>query len=147
MSPEQLAAFLDDLTRMVNRSDIKLADQLFVPRFIAHVPITPVLNRAGFKSFLQGFFAAFPDLRLEVQDTVLADNRLILRLMFHGTHKGDFMGIGATGDVVVIPAISIFRIEDGGIIECWMEMDLLGVIHQLSRATVFRLEPHPQNLN
>jgi len=47
------------------------------------------------------------------------------------THKGDLMGIQATGKRIVVKGIEVFRIADGKIIEVWASMDNLGMLRQL----------------
>lgn len=147
MLPDQLAAFIAGLNCMVNEPDFSMTDQLFAPHFTAHVPIMPPLNRTGFKSFLQSFHATFPDFHQEIHDTIYCGDRLTMRLTYHGTHQGSFLGIAATGSVVIMPAMCIFRIENDWVVECWMEMDIFGVINQISRAMSIPVETHVQNLN
>jgi len=42
-----------------------------------------------------------------------------VRFTAHGIHKGDFMGLPATGKPITMTGIEIFRIKDGKIAELW----------------------------
>jgi predicted ester cyclase len=48
-----------------------------------------------------------------------------------GTHRGSFQGIPPTGKPLMMTGITVFRIEDGKIIEEWSESDVLGLPQQM----------------
>jgi predicted ester cyclase len=47
------------------------------------------------------------------------------------THKGELMGIPATGIQITVKGIEVFRIADGKIMELWSSMDNLGMMQQI----------------
>lgn len=147
MSPEQVKKFVQLFNDMINKPCISIADESFTPHFTAHVPMMPVLNCLGFKSFVQSFQSSFPDFRQEIHDTIVRADRIVLRLTYYGTQQGDFLGIPATGSEVMMPAIGIFRIEDDLIVENWMEMDILGVIGQISKLSPLASDGYLQSAN
>ncbi len=147
MSPEQIETFIQRLNTMFNKPDLTIADEIFARHFVGHVPMMPILSRSGFMSFVEGLYAAFPDLRQDIHDCIMTHDRVVLRVTYHGTQLGDFMGIPATGCAVKIPAISIFRIANGLIVENWMEMDIFGVVCQISNITPFAFDNHMQSVN
>ncbi|MFC2169937.1 ester cyclase [Acidobacteriota bacterium] len=51
--------------------------------------------------------------------------------IFTGTHSGELAGIPAAGNKVEASALTIFRFEDGKIIEIREQPDLLGLMQQL----------------
>ena len=61
----------------------------------------------------------------------VAKSRLIGTYQEPGTHKGDLMGIGATGKEVKINGIVLSRFEKGKIVEEWEVLDQLGMFQQL----------------
>jgi len=131
MSVDQVPQFVQLFDEMFNKLDMSIADDIFSSDFKAHCPLVPVLDRAGFKNYVQGFYDAFYNLMVEINDIIPAGSRLVLRLTFKGKHTGDFLGIDASGVKVTIPAIAIFRLENGEVVESWIEMDLLGAISQI----------------
>src|SRR5690348_15242096 len=57
----------------------------------------PALNGDGWVAFLEAFLKGFPDLHLEVQDTVADEEMNAQRILFTGTHTGHFRGLPPTG--------------------------------------------------
>ncbi|WP_329220280.1 ester cyclase [Streptomyces sp. NBC_01485] len=75
--------------------------------------------------------AAF-DFAFRVDDQICQDDRVCTRWTWNGTHKGDFMGIPATGRNVTMTGTTIHRCTaDGKIAEAWWEHDRLGLMGQL----------------
>ncbi|MBI1282392.1 MAG: hypothetical protein GC179_29970 [Anaerolineaceae bacterium] len=132
MSTDEMRLFVRRYDDMFNKPDITIADEIFAQTFRAHFPLTPTLNRATYKTFIDSFYGAFPDFVMQICDTISAQDRLVLRVTYFGTHKGDFMGIPATGCEVIMPAISIFRVENEAVVENWTEMDIIGALQQIS---------------
>ncbi len=135
MITNQFEVFIRRFDDMFNKPDMNIADEIFAPNFIAHFPLTPVLNRTSFKSFIGSFYDAFPDFMMYIKDTIPANDRLVLRVTYCGTHKGDFMGIAATHCEITMHGMCIFRIENGLVVENWTEMDILGAVQQISAAS------------
>jgi steroid delta-isomerase-like uncharacterized protein len=83
------------------------------------------------KQWLTAFAAAFPDHHLTIEDLVADEDRVVARTTFTGTHQGELHGIPATGKTVAQPAITIFRLANGKIVEAWFVADNLGLMQQL----------------
>jgi predicted ester cyclase len=76
-------------------------------------------------------FGAFPDLRAEIHQQFAEGNDVITRKTFHGTHRGDFMGIPPTGAEVAFDVIDIVRVPDGKVVEHWNIVDSMALMTQL----------------
>jgi steroid delta-isomerase-like uncharacterized protein len=90
--------------------------------------------RHGQQVWRQGFEMlkrAFPDLQAHIEDIVAADDRIALRLRFHGTHSGEFLGIPATGRPIEYVSHEFYRIADGLIAEEWICSDMATLFRQL----------------
>ena len=61
---------------------------------------------------------------------------VVQRWTFRGTHRGAFQGIPPTGNQVTLTGISIWRFDDGRIVESWHELDTLGLLQQLGAIPV-----------
>ena len=70
-----------------------------------------------FKQLHAEFLAAFPDLKVEVEDSISDGDNVVVRWRASGTHDGDGLGFEATHQPVSFPGITWFRIEDGKIVE------------------------------
>jgi steroid delta-isomerase-like uncharacterized protein len=77
------------------------------------------------------FHTGFPDMRWEIEDLIANDDRVAARITLHGTHLGRFHGIDATGRVVRMQEMCIWRVENGKLREAWFTFDGLGLRRQL----------------
>ncbi len=91
------------------------------------------MPRAQFRQLAGLTHAAFPDLAVTVEDQIAEGDKVVTRFSAKGTHRGDFMGIPATGKQVTIKAIHIHEIRDGRIATLWEEIDLAGLYRQLGK--------------
>lgn len=78
-----------------------------------------------------GFFDAFPDTFLTLDEVISEGDLVSLRFTATGTHKGTFEGIEPTGKTFEISAMGMVRVADGKITEKWVQMDMLGLLQQL----------------
>jgi predicted ester cyclase len=74
--------------------------------------------------------SAVPDLHCAIEDLLVSGDKVTARLLFTGTHTGEFMGHPATGKPVRFLAIDILRIRDGKIVEDWHLEDNLTLLEQ-----------------
>jgi len=132
MPGEDNAAVIRRWIEGYNDRDTQAEAAARAPGFVAHMPGVPgPLDGDGWTGFIAAFAAAFPDLRLTVEDSVAAGDRVAARVTFRGTHRGEFQGIPPTGRQVAFTAIEFNRMEDGKVAEHWVEIDLLGLLRLL----------------
>lgn len=98
---------------------------------VAHGLAPEPIDLEGLKKFYGALWAAFPDLRISIDDMVGEDEKVAWRLTARGTHTGEFRGIPATGKPVTFGAQYIFEFRDGRIIRRWTTLDRLGLLVQL----------------
>jgi len=97
----------------------------------------------GLKPILRAFVAAFPDLRIDVEDIIGARGRVGVRARIHGTHRGEFFGIPITNKPISIAIHEFHDIEDGLIKRTWHLEDWFGMLHQLGAWPLAR-RLHPE---
>ena len=88
-------------------------------------------GRAGLADVLAGMFAAFPDLHWAMHDAVVEGDRIMTLSTWTGTHRGEFMGVPATGRRVTVEAWTLDRYRDGRLTESRIIMDVAGMLGQL----------------
>ncbi|MFF4837135.1 ester cyclase [Streptomyces sp. NPDC001315] len=72
------------------------------------------------------------DFAFTVEDQIAQGDRVSTRWTWQGTHRGDFLGIPATGKQVSMTGTTVFRCgEDAKIVEGWWQYDRLGLMAQL----------------
>ena len=79
------------------------------------------------------FWAAFPDVRLELDNVIAEGNKVACTFTVTGTHTGSaFNGIPAAGKPIRITGVTMLRFLDNGkCIERWHGADTLSVLQQL----------------
>jgi steroid delta-isomerase-like uncharacterized protein len=117
----------------INASDLEGFSQQVADDFIEHdeIPGVPP-TKDGLMLYFEMMLAAFPDMRMDVKDLIVSGDKAVARLWVRGTHKGDFMGIPATGKSFAVNLIDIMRFgEDGLVHEHWGVVDQLSMMQQL----------------
>lgn len=75
--------------------------------------------------------SAFPDLHAIMEDVLSDGNKVIGRIVWHGTQRGGLTGVEPTGKQVAFAAIHIVRFEERKAVEWWGIADPLGAVEQL----------------
>jgi predicted ester cyclase len=122
-----------------NEGNLALADQLVAPDAVNHDPAEPAELRAlrgpeVFKRTVQMYRAAFPDVRITVDDVIAAGDKVVVRWHSEGTHRGELAGFAPTGVRGSVTGISIDQWQGGKVVESWTEWDNLGLARQLGAA-------------
>ncbi len=123
------------LEEVMNRGNVSVIDEFSSPNFVDHSapPGVPPTNE-GFKGFVAGFRAAFPDLHYTLEDSIAEGDKVVQRATAHGTMKGDFQGMPASGKSATWSEIHITRFENGKAVEHWGVVDQLAMLAQLGFA-------------
>jgi len=102
----------------------------------------PILARFGveptfenYKKFLLSFFAALPDGHLAIEEMVAEGDKVWVRFMIRGTHRGPLRNIPATNNEVRYSGIGMYRVGNGKIIEVNNLFDDLTLLRQLGVIT------------
>jgi steroid delta-isomerase-like uncharacterized protein len=135
MPAQENKALLRRFIELWSTGNLTAADEFVRADLIDHT-LPPDLppGLAGFKLLVGGFRAAFPNLNVSIDDLIAQGDKAAARVTFHGTHRGTFQGIPATGKTVRMGAIGILRFDGGEIVEHWATLDLLGLLQQLGVA-------------
>ena len=125
-----LHRFIDEV---INGRDLDRAlTELVAEDFVEQNPLPGQgPGRAGLGDVLAGMFAGFPDLRWDVQETVVEADRVASVSFWTGTHQGEFLGIPATGRSVRVEAWTLDRFRVGQLTESRILMDVIGLLTQL----------------
>jgi predicted ester cyclase len=86
---------------------------------------------ARYVSGLEDVVRAFPDYRWELRHMLVDAPIVAAHFSDTGTHRGEFLGVPATGRRVTTQEFAIYRIEDGRIAEVWVTADNLRLLSQL----------------
>ena len=108
----------EDVWRTQVASDVRTC-------FHSHVPLEGLDAAIAFNREL---FTGFPTLQMTVENVTVEGNTVIVRGHLNGRQDGPFLGAPASGAVVDVPDVTLFRLEDGKIVESRYFTDLLAVM-------------------
>lgn len=133
MSAENKAIMQRYFEEAWNKGNLSVLDEIVSPDYVNHNPPVPGLppGPEGLKPVFQAGRAAFPDLHYTIEEQIADGDKVVTRWTSRGTHRGELMGIPATGKQVNITGIHIARIVGGKIVEHWRQSDDLGMLQQL----------------
>ena len=96
------AIFRRMVEEIFNRGNMSLVDEFLAPDFIEREELPPGIppGREGVKQMTIMFRSAFPDFKATIDDMIAEGDKVVVRMTWSGTHKGEFMGIPPTGKSV-----------------------------------------------
>ena len=133
MSQEENKAAVRRFWEGFNDHNLDVWDEVCTPDFMNHDPGFPVpdADLQTIKGIIGGLQAAFPNLTSSEEDLISEGDKIVVRRTFRGTHKGEFMGVAASGNEVTFPGIFIDRLTGGKIEEQWVVFDVMGLMQQI----------------
>lgn len=118
---------------LINAGDIDGFGDLLADDFVEHEEVPGLApSKDGVKTFFRMQVAAFPDLRMTVEDVVADGAKVVARVRYTGIQQGEFQGMPPTGKAVDVQLIDIFRFDDDGRVgDHWGVIDLMAMMQQL----------------
>ncbi len=117
-------------TKIFGEKDFSALNDLMREDYIQHNPLVGKGSK-GFKDFFEAWFKASPDFKFELKQIASEGDKVWVYGTYSGTHKGDWLGIPATGKPYKFNAVDIFRIQDGKLAEHWDVLDVYSLFKQL----------------
>jgi len=124
------AALLERYVAAVNAHDTGPFPELFTEGYIQHSGRTPSGLAAQIENFGR-ILASMPDVRVNVEDCIVAGDRVVARNTYVATHTQTIRGIAPTGKSFSFHTIDIWRVENGRFAEHWDLTDTAEVLRQL----------------
>ena len=116
-----------------NKGNLGIADEIFTADYTVHAPGLGNLPKGpqAFKKAIGMWRAAFPDIKMEIQDMIAEGDRVVNRFITRGTHKADLMGVPATGKPITVYGMECHRIVGGKVAESWIGDDVPTIMNQI----------------
>ena len=132
MSTDANKAIVQRFFEAFNAGDLDGVAELCAPNIAVHNSGAPdPLDLDGFRQLAGAFLAAFPGGEHTIEDMIGEGDKVVTRVIYHGTHAGDLMGMPPTGKQVAVAAMIIDQIANGKIVETWRLFDQMGMMQQL----------------
>ena len=132
MTSEQHKAIPRSFFKAMETNDQSALLEILAPNFKAYqFGSSSPISREELLQALNMYEAAFTDQKYTIMDQIAEGDRVTTRVTWEATHSGVYEGLSPTGKRVLISGIAISRIENGQIVERWLEIDRLGWLQQL----------------
>jgi predicted ester cyclase len=124
--------FYDDVfsdgTINIAAIDLHLADN-----FVVHDLPLGLKGREGYKKFISMLAVSFSEMtHIVAHDMFSNGDKVVARWACSGRHTAEFMGLRATNRLLTMKGIHIFRLTEENIAELWQEIDIMGILQQIS---------------
>jgi steroid delta-isomerase-like uncharacterized protein len=115
MSEQDNRRLLEQAYETINRRDmdahVKLLDDSYVWENDAFP--TPYKGQEGSRQAFNMYFAAFPDLRIELEQVITSGDHVVARWRATGTHKGEYKGVAPTNKQINVRGCNVHEIRNG----------------------------------
>ena len=116
----------------LDAQDWPRVQSLVWPELVVQVGSLPAMGFDRWRHNQEAFYSGFPDGRHVIEDYLVDGDRFVTRCRFEGTHRGLFASIEPTGAEVSVGVIHIDRFRDGRLCEHHGQLDMLGLMQQIS---------------
>jgi predicted ester cyclase len=115
-----------------NTGEARYAEAALAQNFVDRT--LPSGRPQGLKGVLEAsknFRAAIPDLRAEIEDLLVVNDRAVVRYTFTGHFSGTFKDLKGDGREISFSAVDVYRVQSGQISDNWHLEDNLSLMQQL----------------
>jgi steroid delta-isomerase-like uncharacterized protein len=115
-----------------NTGNLALLDEFLAPNVACRFyGFAEVNGLTAFKQRALAFAASFSESWFTIETIIAEDDLVALHYSWRGTHRGDYLGIAATGKQVTETRTRFYRIAEGKIAEMWGDENVLVLLQQL----------------
>ena len=109
---EENKALVKRFFTAIEDADFQVFDQIEAEDYDDHL-VGQSPGRETLKQYFNGLHAAFSNLKLPISQILAEGDKVAVLNSVQGTHKGDFLGLNATGRHIDAMAFQLYRIQDG----------------------------------
>ena len=121
---KRVRGFVDEVW---NRGNYDCAAELYGERYTNAFGSGPSARVEPIRRYRQ----TFPDLHLDVDEVIVADDAVVLRATFRGTDTRGYLGRAPTGRSVEEWVVTAMHFDDNKVVREWIGADKLGFFIQL----------------
>lgn len=121
---------------VINDKQLDAIDELIHPDYVFRTPGEELHGREALKELFSSYHTALPDMHVHIDESISANDQVVLLLTLTGTHENEMMGIPATGNQINVNGMIRSRLDNGQIIEEWELLDQLTMFQQLGIVSI-----------
>ncbi len=132
--PDKNKKIAKQMIKAINDRDYDLLDKIMAHDLMRHCQATPNLNIRSlieFKEFLKEDLKTFRDSHITTEMLIAEGDKVAGYFTYSGTQEGAMGPFPPTNKKAELKYLGILRIEDGKIVEMWVEWDNIAFLTQL----------------
>jgi len=106
-------------------------DEFYATDWVGHGFGEDIWDLKNYKQHDSEVYDAFPDIHWTIKDMIAEGDKVAVRYIVSGTHKGEYMEHPPTNKKATMWIIQIYSITGGKFVETWERYDTLGLMQQL----------------
>ena len=140
MSEKENLQLAEQMIAALNARDLDRYVQSIDASYIGESELAsgPVTGPSGARQMLEMLLAAFPDLRIEVEQALASGDFVVMRALLTGTHKGTYAGVAPTNKSVSWRACNVVEVRNGKAIRSRIYADNASLLRQLGALSIPR---------
>jgi steroid delta-isomerase-like uncharacterized protein len=143
MAPSDLDGFVRKVIDVYNSHDLARFDALITDDCVLVRNGIEARGREEVKRVLAKIYSAMPDIEYRIDDVIASGDKLALRWSGSGTHRGEYLGVPATGRVLSYDGITVYERRGDLLQRIWVTANLIGLLRQLTARAPSQPEAHP----
>ncbi|MDR4984046.1 MULTISPECIES: ester cyclase [Bacillus cereus group] len=136
MTPEQIVRKFFEEVRSGNNPDYSnqfMAEKVLAHQIVSEEEQTVCRTPEDYAEHVREMIEVYGNFSLEIQEFLVQESKVYVRWKQVGMHVGEIDGYQPTGLPIIQIASAVYRIEDGKIVEYWIQIDRSGIQNQLER--------------
>ncbi len=124
MSEANKALLRRHFDEVLNQGKLDVVDEIYGDYYVLDAPVQTdgsasahgqTLGRDGLKRRVMLFRTGFPDIHFTVDNILAEDDKVAVQYTFSGTHTGQFLELGPSGQHISVTGMLIASVIDGRI--------------------------------
>lgn len=116
-----------------NQRRAETIDELLTAESVCYADDGPITGPHEFRERMYApLLAAFPDVRVTIEGTLVEGTNVVVRWTATGTHTGNGLGFPPSGKPIVLRGITWLHIPGGKLMEGWQYSNMRDVIRGLA---------------
>lgn len=121
------------LTEIWAKGNLDVIDELVDDAIELRDPMTPhaVRGKDVVRQRVGEMGKSFADSTMEIEEVIVAGDRVVVRAIWRGVQRGEFMGVPPTGKTVSCLTCEVLRMKNGKVVENISYFDVYEMFQQL----------------
>ena len=131
MSKAIIEKYMDTLW---NQKNLGIIEELFDEKAVIHSPLGQFRTAAEMKETVRKWIEAIPDIQVRLLHTLEDQQIVVSHWEAKGVHRKELNGLAGSGNPVQYQGVTMYRFENGKVVEYWAYLDSWSLEQQAKAA-------------